>query len=1121
MLLDNKSRKDKGDHKVIDFISRNIHDGKFDLVTGYFTVSALAELYKRLKGDIKFRLILGNLVKEDGQENRIYNLISDEIKVDSALNLSGNSQLAIKFLEQDFVEIKTIQSAFCHAKTYIYEDIVEPQIRNFNIIGSSNLTATGLGVNESTSNIELNYASTGDTNDFIELQGWFKNLWEKVAKEDIKLTDGKKEPLKNYIIELIKDLYLKYTPLDLYHKVLYELFKRDLDKFELDPDFNFQIGHLRTTKIWNALYSFQQKGVMSLIKMMKSYNGAILADAVGLGKTWEALAVMKYFEISEGSQIVLICPKKLSQNWEKYLKRRGSRFEADNFDYVIRYHTDLQDERINRDGITLESFFQSDKPKLIVIDESHNFRNDKSQRYDFLVEQLLKPNKNIKVLLLSATPINNSLNDVRNQFKLLVKGSETGFKDNLGVPNLLWLFKETNKIFKKWKEETDKKLSTFIKMLPPLLGRLTDALVLARTRELIKEIEPDLKFPVRNSRGKDDNIFITPENIGSFTSFDDLFKAFPPKLCGYQPSNYITVTEKKAAKDDEQLQDRFLVKMMYILLTKRLESSWYSLLGTTEKILQHHLTAKVRLEEYKKKKEEIIGEGIDVEDLFEDDESELNKAEFSLGKREIKYSEIDKSGNLKEFEKDINKDIAALEKIRENLVLFSTIVDKEMTDTSIDTKLEKLISLIREKWNVSFNNGNKKILIFTAYKDTAYYLYNELRKRGFSKLAVVTGSASKVWDNEHEHKAFEFILERFAPYTKLYQEKEWDFERNKDLTVLEDYENWKDYIKQNKPTANEAIVNDLEILIATDCLSEGQNLQDADMVINYDVHWNPVRILQRMGRIDRIGSPNLEDGIFGINFWPSDNIENYIKLRERVEDRMVQMKIAGVEVDKKLSDELKERLEDEELENKEKEKMMQQMQISWNDIETGEETFGFDDLSLEAFRQELYDLLRNGEANLKQIPNGVYTGFKIKVDLFNFPLPEGLIALMGYPSKPSADVEHIYKEYYLAYATSAGKTEIVNQKDILTILRRHKNEERNVVAEIDHGNLDSLQKLKDALSLWLDEQGLRKKEEVEDDILKRGNTKQLFEDSGETQKLLDEKFNTENIDLICWFVLTP
>ena len=331
MLLDNKTKTEESDHyKVFDFIKNYTKQGGLDLVTGYFSVNALALMNDEINSAEKFRMILGNLMQDDSQVNKIIDLLNGNAGIDNTLALNTTARKAVAFLQQEKVTVKNIQKNFCHAKTYIYAD--KESIRNFHIIGSSNLTDAGLGIKES-SNIELNTAATGNNNDYKELKTWFKYQWEKVAQEKVELPDKTKVEVKEYIIELIKNLFKEYTPYQLYFKVLYELFKEDLLSLTSDAEFKREIAHLEETEIYRTLFSYQQKGSLSLIKMLQKYNGAILADAVGLGKTWTALAVMKYFE-NKGYTVVLFCPKKLRNNWEQYKSGSGSRFEKDEIEYL-------------------------------------------------------------------------------------------------------------------------------------------------------------------------------------------------------------------------------------------------------------------------------------------------------------------------------------------------------------------------------------------------------------------------------------------------------------------------------------------------------------------------------------------------------------------------------------------------------------------------------------------------------------------------------------------------------------------------------------------------------------------------------------------------------------------
>jgi hypothetical protein len=354
-------------------------------------------------------------------------LLNDNITIEAALKLSSLAKEAAFFLKQEKVKLKTLEPNFCHAKAYIFESASKEAPEDYYIMGSSNLTEAGIGFKK-TNNVELNIIGQGTQSDYNEIKKWFEKLWSSDSAHGKKTVDGKKIDFKQYLIKEIETIFVQYTPRELYYKVLFELFGEQIVTDKEDPNFNRQIGRLENTVVYNALYEFQQKGALSLIKMLQKYNGAIIADAVGLGKTWIALAVMKFFQL-EGFEIILLCPKKLEQNWRKFLVKQNSLFEDDQFNYTIRFHTDLQDNRLERhqDALKIKEYFQSDRPKLLVIDESHNLRNAKSNRYNYLVDTLLKKNENIKVLMLSAIPINNSLLDIRNQFKLMIKNDPKGF----------------------------------------------------------------------------------------------------------------------------------------------------------------------------------------------------------------------------------------------------------------------------------------------------------------------------------------------------------------------------------------------------------------------------------------------------------------------------------------------------------------------------------------------------------------------------------------------------------------------------------------------------------------------------------------------------------------------
>jgi len=1065
LLIDNENKN----KKVYEWISEYSNNGTLDIVTGYFTVGALVYLSQVTNEKIKkYRFILGDIVNTEKLQNHTINLLNENISIEASLKLKTVAKEAVEFLQQPKVEAKTLEPNFCHAKAYIF-DTKKDNDKTF-LMGSSNLTEAGIGLKR-TNNIELNIAETGNNYEFQHILEWFNELWNKPQAHYKKtiIDDGGKEKkvdFKEYLIKQIEQIFIEYTPREIYYKVLFELFGEELLKEQDDPKFNREIGRLENSTIYNALYDFQQKGVLSLIKMLEHYDGAILADAVGLGKTWSALAVIKYYQL-QGRETILLCPKKLEHNWKQYLKRKNSKFKSDELDYIIRYHTDLYEDRLEKDDIDF-AHLQSDKPKLIVIDESHNLRNAKSNRYKFLVEHLLKANQNIKVLLLSATPINNSLNDIKNQFNLIIKDNDHGFLDSLDIKSLSGTFRVAQREFNKWATSENKKISKFIEKLPTEFIRLTDSLTVARTRNMIE----NLKFP---KKMKPQNIFVTPKDIGEFTTFKDMLDSLPPKLTAYKPAYYIE-EDTTDVTHNEKLRDKALVKMIYILLAKRFESSWKSFYDTISRVNDYHQSIYDTAIKYKNSK-------IDAT-ITQDDEIKRTDEmfdELSIGKRAIKLSQIDSCGELDNFIKDLSEDLTSMKKLLENLNHFDKSVKAEKGFSSKDTKLEKLIEIIRNKQKAK----NKKVIIFTAYTDTVNYIHDELKKRGIKKTAVIHGGTKK----------YEEVLQRFAPYTKLYNEKEWnDFDGSS-------YSSWIDWVKQNDSKTQKILDNQVDILIATDVLSEGQNLQDADMVINYDIHWNPVRVIQRMGRIDRIGSIN--GTIQGVNFWPSKDVNDYLNLQSRIEERMATMKVVGSEIDTNFTDSLQEMAEDETLEKNQTAKMLEKLNVSWDDIETNDTSLGFNDLSLEQFRQDLLDEMKKKNDFYKNMPKGVFSGF-LKDNSQN---SIELIALLK--NRENGQYELIYIDKY-------GKKILENQKEVLEFLSKHKDKIREVPEKIDNGDPKAIEQLQSMITTWAKPIKKDKATKLLEGIMK-GSKNSL--NRLEKNKTVDREFDIKNYDLIVWLTV--
>ncbi|HDO25308.1 MAG TPA: helicase, partial [Nitrospirae bacterium] len=688
---------------------------------------------------------------------------------------------------------------------------------------------------------------------------------------------------------------------------------------------------------------------------------------------------------------------------------------------------------------------------------------------------------------------------------------------NLEIGSLESIFRTAQKDFKSWQEKENRKISDFIQMLPQKFFSLTDALIVARTRKLIESEFGGMSFPKKEDP---ENEYINPENIGNLKSFEELLNAIESiNLIAYMPHKYTEKITPESVLKDEVQREGFLVKMMYILLMKRLESSWYSFRNTVNNIYDHHTNALQKVNDFIDAKEDtVLEDEISEQNNFEDDLEETSVEfagsdneteqleEFTLGKKNpIKLSDI---RYIDMFKRHLEDDIARLENLKSNLVIF----EENLKEKKIkDIKLEKLIEHIKKKRK---ERDNQKVVVFTVFTDTAQYLYNQLINEGFCNIACVSGSLSET-DYGYSGKKFEGILERFAPYTKLYKEKDWSYLYDeKGILEPESFEDWKNIIKKHDPDTLKKLEEPLDILIATDCLSEGQNLQDCDCVINYDIHWNPVRIIQRMGRIDRLGSPN--QTIKGINFWPGKNYEDYLRLKARVENRMAAMSVVGAEIDEKMTPEIEKIVENNPIVTRQTEKMLNQMQFTWEDVETSDESLSLDNLSLEQFRQELFDIFQKNKEIFEGMPNGIFTGFKAEPDKKYTELPEGIIALLGYPKKPDDADTHTYNEYHLLYSNNKGFSTYNNNQEILCILRKHKNKIRFVPDDVENGDKEALQWLSDKIKAWIDGQAPKKAIDEIQGIFTDGVPRK----KSSNEKRLEDKFKLDNFDLITWFVVS-
>lgn len=1138
MLIDNKKdRYDDGLNIVTvwDLIKTYAaiphQQGSFHIVTGYFTLRALSKLYHEIPEEVEYRLLSSELLKDENDEKHVIDLLRGDEGIGSTFKLEQYVKDAKAFLLRDTVKCKAIINAFCHAKVYLYKP-KDWRLKSFYLSGSSNLTDSGLGLRPS-SNVELMMGKAADPSDadYRELTAWFDEIWA-VASDTLPVNrekpKGERISVKEYFIRQIDDFFRKYTPEEIYYKILFELFNADLD-LDASIEHRQDMSLLQTSTIWKTLFNYQQKGVISLIKMLRKYNGAILADAVGLGKTFSALAVMKYFQ-TQGFTTVLLCPKKLEQNWKQYRRRNGSRFESDEFDYIVRFHTDFQNERLENcyDDARL-SWLQRQKKILIVIDESHNLRNEKSSRYQDLLttliqNQLGQERRDVKVLMLSATPVNTGLNDVKGQFNLIGHGVDAAFDtDDFGVESLRNLFADAQRKYTLWCDDPDRTIGGFIKTLPPKFFNLTDKLIVARTRKLIEHtLGENLGFPEKE---KPLNVYQGLDHFGDFKSTEEIYAAFDDLfLAAYQPSLFMEATRKKSEKaaaaeawNDEVNRERFLVKMMGILFMKRLESSWSSLMSTVKKVLDVHRETLDKVNKY------LAGLKADPlsPSLFDGEEEDggIDDGElFALRKGTIQLSEMKNIGG---FKRALESDIKKLNVIYLGLLDFQC---KYESGIERDVKLDKLASILKEKQL----QPNKKVVIFTVYADTAKFIYNELKKRGFTNIAAATGSESYSTGMQSSDGYFSF-LQRFAPYSKLYKELDWrDLYETAGLSRDEYYDDekqrwnvpydiWRSLVLKYEPKYARLLNDPIDILIATDCLSEGQNLQDADMQINYDIHWNPVRLIQRFGRIDRLGSPN---GLIRcVNFWPAKSFEDYLHLETRVQNRMATMTLVGSET-QELNDDFKKMVQDNPLQDRNADRLLRELQDnSISDIETPR-TLSLKDFSFEVYRQDLVDYFEKNKEVFRRMPNGIFSGFAFDSNIFD-TMGESLIGVVGYPRREEGSSKPYREIYLMCQPIDKSKPAIyreLNRAEILEFLRQNKTAERFVPQWIETGDASRLARLSEIMREWMNSQVPQRAQSSAVALLKSNKlTKKPAANDG---TLLEDKFKLENFDLVVWEYVT-
>lgn len=948
-IVDNRNRGSVG-----NFLSDKIKsDAKLSFVSAYFTIFAYHQLKLQLDGIENLRFLFGEpaFIKSLGGDSK--NQRNAEI-LDNTLSVNIQEKLSQKSAARECAEwlkakaeIRSmVKPNFLHGKLYLIENLNGVKE---GIAGSSNFTVNGLGFG-GRPNMELNLI-VNDRRDLKDLDGWFNEVWNDET--------GLVEDVKSKVLEYLGILSAENQPQFIYYKTLYHLFGKFLEEQKQNQLLDLQ-GDFLDSEIWNMLYDFQKDGVKGAINKINKHNGCIIADSVGLGKTFEALAVIQYFERRHNDfRVLVLCPKNLSSNWTVYQTAKNSElspFEKDKFKFNVLYHTDLGriTGKSNADGLELENFKWSNYD-LVVIDESHNFRgnpvekvkDDGTTRWNrakWLMEKIIKDGSKTKVLLLSATPVNNNLRDLRNQILLMTKGENDALFEKTNIRNITSTLETAQKRFTVWadkKKTPNRSVKGLLELLDSSFFKLLDELTIARSRKHIKSFYDLEAIGGFSERLKPISIYSEVDTMNRFETFDSINQKISQyKLSIFNPSAY--VRDSQRAKYEglganrefgfmQSTREHFLIGMMKVNFLKRLESSIESFeismdrtIGKIDKLISkikgfkssQKTTEKVTMFDYEP-------DEVELEENPEDEE------QWQVGKK-LKYDLADLK--IDEWLKDLESDRTALI----GLWNFASAITPER-----DAKLKQLKEIIEEKINNPINEGNKKAIVFTAYSDTAAYIYENLKDWAKNELgldiALITGSFTKTtFDGKND---FANILTNFSPISK---------QRNR---------------KPSMPQTSE-----IDILIATDAISEGQNLQDCDFLVNYDIHWNPVRIIQRFGRIDRLGSKN--DKIQLVNFWATKDLDTYINLKNRVEARMALVDVTATGEENLLNpDQIEELIEDD---LKYRNQQLKRLKEEVLDLEEMSESVSLTDFTLDDFRQDLTNFLESHKQSLEEAPLGLY-----------------------------------------------------------------------------------------------------------------------------------------------------
>lgn len=983
---------------------------RVSIAAASFSIYAFQELEEQLKGIDELRFIFTSpsfiTEKADRQRREFYipRLNRERDLFGSEFEIKLRNELSLKAIARECAEWIRRKVCFKSNRT------------NENMIGFINVDETNYMPITGFTTVDLGCERGNNVYQFVQrtdapLSQFYLNLFDQIWHDSEKL-----QIVTDEVLDHITNAYKENSPEFIYFVTLYNIFNEFLEDISQDVLPNEATG-FKESVVWSKLYNFQRDAVLAIINKLEKYNGCILADSVGLGKTFTALAVIKYYQ-SRNKSILVLCPKKLYDNWNTFKSPyENNPLLRDRFNYHIFYHTDLSRRYGHSNGYDLERINWGNFD-LVVIDESHNFRNGgkvtadeddenpRENRYLQLLNRVIRSGVKTKVLMLSATPVNNRFNDLKNQLALAYEGEADQINALLNTSSTIDdIFRQAQAAFNRWSNLPDSQRTTkaLLDSLSFDFFEVLDSVTIARSRKHIEQYydTADIgKFPTRLAP-----ISRRPDltDLNSAVNYNDIFEIVSNlNLAVYTPSDFIlpSMRDKYSKGDGDTFsnlsragRERGIRRLMSINLLKRLESSVNSFRLTLSRI-QELISDTVKTidmlatGENSKVDEFFAGQSDKVGYDFENglDFDEQNDNIFIGGKKtQIDLRDMDYIQWREYLQAD-------LDSLRLLLFMLADITPQH------DSKLQQLVVDLRDKFNNPINGTNKKVIIFTAFSDTALYLYDYLapliKELHGLNTALVTGDVE-------------------ARSTLRLREK-LDF--NKVLTLFSP-------VSKERAALYPNITEDIDVLIATDCISEGQNLQDCDYLINYDIHWNPVRIIQRFGRIDRIGSRN--ERIQLVNYWPNMDLDDYINLKGRVEARMKVSVMTATGDDNPLSNEEKGDLEY-------RRKQLERLQSEVVDLEEMNSGVSIMDLGLNEFRLDLLEYINQGH-DIEHTPHGLHAIVPATSDT-----PPGVVfVLKNRNNSVNIDRKNRLHPFYMVYI-GQDSTVIVNHlepKDLLDRLR--------------------------------------------------------------------------------------